>query len=350
MKMVFAFIVACCIAGCNRHTSEFKGVEWQPQDSGVTVSLRGVYAVDARVAWACGSGGTFLRTADGGVTWRAGNVPGAGDLEFRDIYAADVSTAVLLSAGRPAKIYKTVDGGETWSETYSNDTPGVFFNSMAFWDDRRGIACGDPLKGAFTLITTEDGAESWSTVPGEHIPAPIAGEAQFAASGTCIAVLGDLYAWFATGGSVARVFRSLDGGATWNVVTTPMLCGAASSGIFSIVFRDALNGVIVGGDFREEELAEKNAAVSPDGGMTWSLIEHSAPAGYRSCVRYVPGTATAPLITVGPSGSDYSVDDGLSWAPLDSVGYHSLSFARAAPVGWAVGSGGRIAKVVVHFE
>ena len=33
--------------------------------------------------------------------------------------------------------------------TYDNETPGVFFNSMAFWDDSRGIAVGDPIAWAF---------------------------------------------------------------------------------------------------------------------------------------------------------------------------------------------------------
>ena len=74
------------------------------------------------------------------------------------------------------------------------------------------------------------------------------------------------------------------------------------------------------------------------------------PSGYRSCVCYVPGTNSPTLVAVGPSGSDLSTDDGVTWAPLDSVGYHSISFAAEEPVGWAVGSGGRIAKITVVIE
>src|SRR4051794_22503429 len=50
-------------------------LSWTPQSSGVTVRLRGVSAVDDRVAWASGDKGTFLRTIDGGKTWTSGVVP-----------------------------------------------------------------------------------------------------------------------------------------------------------------------------------------------------------------------------------------------------------------------------------
>ena len=46
-----------------------------PQNSGTTVRLQAVSAVNDRVAWASGTGGTYTRTVDGGTTWRAGVVP-----------------------------------------------------------------------------------------------------------------------------------------------------------------------------------------------------------------------------------------------------------------------------------
>src|ERR1035437_1130164 len=58
---------------------------WAPQASNTRASLRGVSAVDARSVWASGSGGAWLATTDGGVTWRAAKVPGAETLDFRGI-------------------------------------------------------------------------------------------------------------------------------------------------------------------------------------------------------------------------------------------------------------------------
>ena len=55
------------------------------------------------------------------------------------------------------------------------------------------------------------------------------------------------------------------------------------------------------------------------------------------------------LVAVGPSGSDYSTDDGASWSSIESPGYHALSFARASSEGWAVGETGRIGKLASRF-
>src|SRR5947209_18172574 len=95
---------------------------WVPQQSGTAASLRGVSAVSPTVVWASGSKGTYLRTIDGGATWRAATVPGAADMDFRAVRAVDERTAFLLSAGEGAKsrIYKTTDGGERWAPLYTN--------------------------------------------------------------------------------------------------------------------------------------------------------------------------------------------------------------------------------------
>jgi photosystem II stability/assembly factor-like uncharacterized protein len=47
----------------------------------VTVNLRAVVAVDGQTAWASGTGGAWLRTADAGSTWISGTVPGAEQLD-----------------------------------------------------------------------------------------------------------------------------------------------------------------------------------------------------------------------------------------------------------------------------
>src|SRR5213079_2683440 len=72
---------------------------WTPQSSGTTASLRGLAAVDDQVAWAGGTGGTYLLTVDGGATWTAAQVPGAEKLDFRDVHALDRRTAWLMSIG-----------------------------------------------------------------------------------------------------------------------------------------------------------------------------------------------------------------------------------------------------------
>jgi photosystem II stability/assembly factor-like uncharacterized protein len=164
----------------------------------------------------------------------------------------------------------------------------------------------------------------------------------FAASNSCLTVMGDREVWFATGGpSAARVFHSRDGGRTWTVAATPIRNDGAGAGIFSLAFADAQHGVVVGGDYNKPADASHNIAVTSDGGRTWTEPAGRHPSGYRSAVVYLPGRRV--WIATGPSGSDASTDGGNNWAPFDSGAYNALSFL-AGGEGWAVGPEGRLAE------
>jgi photosystem II stability/assembly factor-like uncharacterized protein len=315
------------------------------QDSGSTASLRGLSVVNDFTAWASGASGTYLRTTDGGETWISGTVPNAEELDFRDVGGIDADTAIILSAGEPAKMFKTADGGATWEELYSNTTPGIFFDSMAFWDHSHGVAFSDPVEGSFVIIKTTDGGRTWQQVPPENLPRPIEGEAGFAASGTMVAIQGAQHAWIGTGGTAARVLRSTDQGGTWSAAETPMRSGESSTGIFSITFWDELTGIVVGGDYRDPNNPRANAAITTDGGLTWAPVEDSPPRGFRSAVAYVAYTYPPMLIAVGTSGVDISRDGGRTWTSLSTDGYHAVDVSPSGRVGWVAGSEGRIARI-----
>jgi len=316
---------------------------WEIRPSGTRASLRGLWVVDADVAWASGSGGTYVRSVDGGRTWQAGTVPGAGELDFRDVHAWDENRALMLSAGLPAMIYRTVDGGATWTETYNNRTPGVFFNAIAFWDSSRGVAVSDPVDGRFLLISTADGGKTWSELPWENRPVALEGEAGFAASGTCLAVHGDGRIWFGTGGPAARVHRSDDWGATWEVTKTPLRSGEPSQGVFSLYLASDLEGYAVGGDYRDETNPAGNAAITRDGGATWASVPEP-PSGFRECVVSVSDLDPSVLVAVGPSGTDVSEDGGSTWRLVGSEGFHAVAFSRDGSTGIAVGADGTVAR------
>jgi photosystem II stability/assembly factor-like uncharacterized protein len=157
---------------------------------------------------------------------------------------------------------------------------------------------------SFEVITTKDGGAHWSAIAPGALPAAVDGEGAFAASGTCVAVQGKKNVWFATGGKVARVFHSKDGGKSWSVLDTPIVHGADSTGIFSIAFRDAKHGVIAGGDYKKPEQSGANLAFTSDGGKTWQL-SGATPQAYFSAVAFdrtndqVLATGTALTIEVG---------------------------------------------------
>jgi photosystem II stability/assembly factor-like uncharacterized protein len=320
---------------------------WTSQVSGVPATLRGVSAASDLVAWASGSGSTVLHTADGGETWQRIAVT-TDRVDFRDVDAIDERTAYLLSigSGPASRIYKTVDAGATWTLQVSNQDPKVFLDAMTFWDDAHGIVVGDSVDGQFYLLMTGDGGRTWSRVPPNVLPPALPNEGAFAASGTNIAVFG-ADAWVGTGAaSTARVLHTRDRGRTWTVAETPLRSGA-SAGIFSIAFRDARHGVVVGGDYTKEQDATDNVAVTSDGGATWSLVKDHGLSGFRSVVAYEPG-APATLVAVGPRGADWSTDDGRTWTAMEGPGFHTFSFSPTGRVGWAAGGRGALGRLDVR--
>jgi photosystem II stability/assembly factor-like uncharacterized protein len=331
------FVLAAILLG---FCSSAAPAQWQQQTIKSEADFRGLCVVSPKVVWVSGTRGTFARTTDGGQTWSAATVPGAEKLDFRDVEAFGENTAYLLSAGpgEDSRIYKTTDGGKTWSPQFKNTEPQAFFNALAFWDEKHGIALSDPVKGRFLLITTEDGGATWEPLPEKNRPEALPKEGAFAASGTCLSTRGTRDVWFCTGGAkTARVLHSDDRGRTWTVSETPLLAGIESAGAFSLAFRDGKHGVIVGGDYRKPDDTTGTIASTKDGGKTWTPIDKPLP--FRSCVAW----AKDRWVAVGTSGSDFSLDDGVTWKPLDREKYNSAAFT-ATGEGWAVGPKGRIAR------
>jgi photosystem II stability/assembly factor-like uncharacterized protein len=320
--------------------------QWESQKSGTDVQLRGISAVSEKIAWASGAKGTVLRTIDGGEHWTRVDVPGAEALDFRDIQAFDWNTAFVLSIGpgEQSRIYKTADGGKSWQLQFTNKDPKAFYDCFAFWDSKHGIAVSDSVDGKFPLIATSDGA-TWSAVAVKSMPAALPNEGAFAASGTCITTYGKKDVWFGTGGPAARVFHSSDRGVNWTAAETPIMHGEASQGIFAVGFGRRKEGVVVGGDYQHPSTTEANAAVTHDGGKTWS-ISATLPNGYRSGLSRA---AKEWWMSVGPAGVDSSTDGDHWWRNNlnhgaiergETVEYNAVNCSKKTC--WAVGPKGRI--------
>jgi photosystem II stability/assembly factor-like uncharacterized protein len=281
-----------------------------------------------------------IRTIDAGKTWNVMTVPGAEKLDFRDIEAFDGNTAYILSIGNgdASRIYKTADGGKSWKVQFKNTNAKAFFDAMACWDARNCIAMSDPVDERFVLIETRDGGATWKPINTRAMPPTRDGEAAFAASGTCLITQGKNTVFLVSGGNDGRVFRSTDRGAHWKVADTPILKGTPGSGIFSIAMLDAMNGIIVGGDYEKPAEGDNTFASTIDGGKTWLLGQRLG--GFRSSVSYIDRSL---IFAAGTNGSDFSKDGGRSWHGIDAENYNAV---RARGIGsvWAVGPRGRVAK------
>jgi photosystem II stability/assembly factor-like uncharacterized protein len=316
-------------------------LHWTPQASSTTASLRGLSVVSEKVVWTSGSGGTVLRTLDGGVHWESLKVAGAEALDFRDVAGFDGKTALIMSSGSgdASRVYLTGDGGEHWKLVLPNPDKTGFFDAMKFWDRKHGMLLGDPVDGHFTIFTTEDGGMSWTKATQ---PAALKDEGAFAASGTCLALLGKQEAWFGSGGAGGgRVFHTADAGISWRVANTPLSGEVASAGIFSLKFIDPEHGIAVGGDYQQPSATARTLALTSYGGQTWMAPAAGISNGFRSAVTYVKREKL--LVAVGTSGSDYSIDGGRTWITLSQDKLNAVG--NEATHVWAVGPKGLILKL-----
>ncbi len=314
--------------------------QWKKLDPGTDASFRGLDVVSEKVIWASGTGGTVIRSIDGGKSWSVFKVEGAEKLDFRDIEAFSERTAYVLSIGngKDSRIYKTVDGGESWKLQFENTDKNAFFDSLAFWDEKHGTAQSDPVNGRYVIYATTDG-ETWSKLPSEKMPAAKEGEAAFAASGTCIVTHGNQGLLLITGGMDARVLYSADRGETWRSSDTPLIKGEGATGIFGIAVLGK-RGVIVGGDYTKPAMNSSNIAYSLDGGKTWSSKREINSFGYRSGVTFVDEDT---LVIVGSGGSDISTDFGNTWNRIDDGNWNAVD-SKGRNAVFAVGPAGAVGK------
>tara|TARA_B110000459_G_C16548745_1_gene465686 strand:- start:47 stop:1063 length:1017 start_codon:yes stop_codon:yes gene_type:complete len=303
-------------------------------------SKRGLFAVNEHVIWTSGTDGIILSTSNN-KDWKKFEDTALVTLDFRDIHAFNEKEAVIMSSGDGCEMYKTTDGGKNWKKVYENKEAGIFFDGMDFWDDKNGIAFSDLIDNHIYMITTTDGGSSWSKLNSKIAPKTLAKEAGFAASGTGIVCVGDSTVYIGTGGGEkSRVFKSHDRGLNWKTVNTPMRTGEAS-GIYSMVFLDELNGVVVGGNYLDSAGEHGNCAITSDGGLTWQL-PNVPPTGYRSCVAY---NGNGVLITTGRNGIDVSFDKGMNWKHVSDAAYYSCVINGNS--GWLTGRAGKFAQLLI---
>jgi len=322
--------------------------QWVKQNVDTTASLRGLSVVNDKIVWASGTGGTVIRTIDGGKTWKVIIVPGAAKLDFRDVEAFDADTAYILSIGNgeSSRIYKTTDGGATWKEQFRNKNEKAFFDAIACLGRNSCVAMSDPVDGHFLLLSTASGGSKWEEER-NRMPDAKDGEAAFAASGTCLIAQEmrerpHLRIFLVSGGTEARVFRGLstiDSGLFWQVVDTPVTRGTAGSGIFSVAMLDDKNGIIVGGNYEKPNEAKDNLALTTDGGKNWKL--GTGLSGYRSAVSYIDRST---IIAVGTNGTDISRNGGKTWTKIGSEDLNAVA-AKGKRSVWAVGPKGGVYRM-----
>jgi photosystem II stability/assembly factor-like uncharacterized protein len=292
------------------HTAD-GGVTWAKQASGTIAKLDAVAFLDAQRGWAVGN--TALYTIDGGATWhegaRNGNLSSLYQVAFAD--ANNVFAPVSAGTG----LLRSTDGGRNW---FAQDT-GFAVLRVTFFDPLNGIASGDGV------AHTRDGGKTWQRQSG--------------------AAAADFYADFNTGWRIdnsnfvnGRIQQTInytsDGGRTWSAGATP-----AGTFVSSLFFLDRLNGWGVG--------TQENVVRTSDGGRTWQTQKgglDSAPVN-KYLLNGARFADTLHGIAVGNGGNIFTTSDGgASWAPRQS-GSQTQSFtitATDSDHAWTANAGGEV--------
>lgn len=314
---------------------------WVPQGTKFDASfgVDEMVIVDANTVWINAydgsSAGTYpkavSRTVNGGTSWTANNVSGPGTNSLAsDLAAVDANTAWLATAGTSGSpnsnaIWKTTNGGSSWTRQTIGYTGASFTNIVYFWDANTGFTAGDPKGTGFEAYRTTNGGTTWTAVTGLPAPTSIGGTTgEYGLTGAK-AVSGN-HIWFGT--SKGRIFHSPDKGVSWTANFSPALDfgagpdGGGVAGSFAkMAFKDGNNGILIAVD------GSVNATMytTTDGGATWG--DPMTPTGtwFFGDITYVPGTANT-YVTTGANpnaaqgtGSAYSTDGGLSWTVIDNI-------------------------------
>jgi photosystem II stability/assembly factor-like uncharacterized protein len=310
--------------------------------SGVTASFRGLSVVDDGIAWLGGTNGTVGVSVNGGTQWKWHRVPGCEKCDFRSVFAFDQRSAVIANAGTPAVILVTHDGGEHWKETFRLDDTNAFIDGITFTESGTGIAYGDPINSRLLVLSSTDRGESWTTLPADSCPEMHPGEASFAASGTCVHMFTNRHWIIATGGTVSAILETKNSGRSWKRISTPILQGKNSTGIFSFYAVSKKKWLIAGGDYKQDTLTTNNAFYTRNAGKKWHRPK-VPPRGYRECISRATPDKKQSILTLGPRGIDISYNNGRNWHPYsDDRQLHVVKRARTGTTTIAAGGNGKI--------
>lgn len=266
----------------------------------------------------------FIRTTNGGTTWIVDTLQNAGVTCLFDICAIDSNTAYVIGYGTSITgrgIFKTVDGGKNWIKaTNAFNQSRSFPNAIHFFNPKEGIAIGDPVSGYYEIYTTVDSGETWTRVPSTQIPTPLTEESGYVGYAPSVCHTDNAF-WFMT--TKSRLLRTLDKGLTWNAITVAPPPSAGHFVGYYPAFKDENNGIVGDGYVIMR---------TTNGGVSWEFLNVPNRPGTDE-VYNIPGT-TGGYFAVSPysgaTGSMYTLNNGNTWAVIDTISRTSMLFLSAS--------------------
>jgi photosystem II stability/assembly factor-like uncharacterized protein len=308
--------------------------------------LRDIHFIDDKIGFLVGSKqspwevGTFLKTIDGGLSWKAETIEDYNGLLGAHFF--DSSTG--YACGFNGTLRKTRDGGKSWISLISKETRT--FSNIQFLDSTRGFVFGEN-----ELLRTRDGGSSWESLlrPTYHSVQLIDEQTGFIA------------------GERGVILKTTDGGSDWKRMPT-----GTDRGLSQLHFPTRQVGYAVGRsgtvlktdqageawlplstglkiDFAAVRFLNRDTGIvaavdgtilkTENGGDKWSVVHESMPNAWLASVSMVDDEIG---YAVGGSGQSpgwvwmnardtaiilKTTDGGNHWAPLS----HTIIAPGAAP-------------------
>jgi photosystem II stability/assembly factor-like uncharacterized protein len=325
-KALQLFVCLTFITALNAQTpSNF----WTPQGVGLLPKdyvILAMSAVNKDVVWAVADSSnttplpsTFvprlLRTINGGTTWQVLPIPESAGRYTFDIQAIDATTAWITvqkqSSALGHDVYKTTDGGVTWTSKFNTYAASLF---VRFSDAQNGF-----IWNRHAFAKTTNGGEAWNPVTVTGWLNNTEGFVSAGITNQCITI-GDT---IMGGTNASRICMSPDKGTTWKFFDLrPVSFFGTQVAILSLAFKDARNGIALGWNVNNYTTY---LAMTSDGGTTWAQIANY-PFTYGSAIEYIRGTNNAYLVTDTDGLTAYTTNAGQSWVKIDSTNSACIRF------------------------
>jgi len=278
LAILALFAFASCKQSTQTNTVTYSGI-WNPISSPTIKFLEVGQFVNSSNGFVSGANGTFLTTADSGSTWiqRSPAPVLYGGVTIYGISFFDAMTG--FAAGDQREISLTTDGGNTWNPMNTDNVPqSDLIRSLYFTSRNSGLVGTSDAYGAASgsICGSIDGGQTWnlvtSTAGGIYdINFNIPGSNGM--KGVAVGRFGVSY-W------------TVDGGGTWNAGTSDV----PSSLIARTTFISATTGFAVSTAINDN--VHGNILQTNDGGHTWKTV-YSVPQGLTGIANNGYGTITA---------------------------------------------------------
>lgn len=140
------------------------GATWSAQEEGTatTEDLHAVHFANDRVGYAVGTNDAVVRTVDGGFSWSATDADPNSSSTLRTVFTLDAQRAWVGTLG--GALYYTEDAGATWTQRrFSGDNAGAV-RDVRFVNDLIGFMIHDTGAPVGRVFATVDGGYTWELI------------------------------------------------------------------------------------------------------------------------------------------------------------------------------------------